>query len=934
MTKDTKKNILRLWSALEVLSPQTFLRPEDLSIGDKRQALQFTDQALPWEPKHQNTIDNHVPFFQVILGSLNLPHAMGALHKIYADSSPERRPVRGQAVLATITLDQTGRLIDEDPVCISSFAWALPVALRGDIEKLGDWGSIEPALKAKIMDVLDKSKDPEEGDEPTIQHQLYITHQDILKAFDLLVDSLHLNRDMVQAPYFAIKSFQYVRPPMPNGKTFSPDTPDPLLLNSFYIDDLMTASDLIETDSAPDILTKYLEQKSPKQRCLLSNPAALINSLAPAKMPSGSWPRPGKHTLNLLQQAAVNLALELQENPGIISVNGPPGTGKTTLLRDIIAAIVTERARVMCEFDSPTDAFTETSIEKTVAGTAYSPFKLDARLKGFEILVTSSNNKAVENISMELPVREALDPDLNFTYFKSFADRALEKDTWGLMAVPLGNRNNRYTFRRNFWMDKKTGFRNYLYTVRGFRKKAVDPTDHFPDESYPLGRKASKANWDKARQEFSATLRHVDSALEELHELCELVNNKNLEKAERLNFLSQKYDVTHITADFLAQDHQSVHLASPWLDQKISMVRGDVFAKAMAVHKAFIDAAPEPFLNNLGILFSDFGSSSLGSDAADKLIPDLWSTLFMVIPVISTTFASVARMLSRITSPDFGWLLVDEAGQALPQAAIGALMRCKRAVVVGDPLQIEPVLPLPDTLTRAICDRFKIPAATYAPPFASVQSMADTISPVGSILGASNRKVGLPLLVHRRCSNPMFDISNKIAYGNLMVQAKSPTQSRIRAIVGESRWINVDSDWDEKWAPLEGEVVLKILYHLRKQQCPPDLYVVTPFTIVQNKIRERLLNSGILNGWVDNPRRWLYEHVGTVHTVQGREAEAIVFVLGAQDPAQVRARLWAGQNPNLLNVAVTRAKEALYVVGNRGLWKDCGYFKELDQVME
>ena len=109
--------------------------------------------------------------------------------------------------------------------------------------------------------------------------------------------------------------------------------------------------------------------------------------------------------------------------------------------------------------------------------------------------------------------------------------------------------------------------------------------------------------------------------------------------------------------------------------------------------------------------------------------------------------------------------------------------------------------------------------------------------------------------------------------------------------------------------------------------------MVTPFAIVQNKIRERLHNSGILNGWVENPRRWLYDHVGTVHTVQGREAEAIVFVLGAQDPEQVRARLWAGQNPNLVNVAVTRAKEALYVVGNLNLWKDCGYFKELADVM-
>jgi len=43
-----------------------------------------------------------------------------------------------------------------------------------------------------------------------------------------------------------------------------------------------------------------------------------------------------------------------------------------------------------------------------------------------------------------------------------------------------------------------------------------------------------------------------------------------------------------------------------------------------------------------------------------------------------------------------------------------------------------------------------------------------------------------------------------------------------------------------------------------------------------------------------------------VHTVQGREAEAVIFVLGAPASAQTGARGWAGGRPNLLNVAVTR----------------------------
>jgi len=60
-----------------------------------------------------------------------------------------------------------------------------------------------------------------------------------------------------------------------------------------------------------------------------------------------------------LQQAAVNLMRsELAGREGTVAVNGPPGTGKTTLLRDIVAACVLDRALVMAAFDDPEKAFT------------------------------------------------------------------------------------------------------------------------------------------------------------------------------------------------------------------------------------------------------------------------------------------------------------------------------------------------------------------------------------------------------------------------------------------------------------------------------------------------------------------------------------------------------------------------------------------------
>jgi hypothetical protein len=117
-------------------------------------------------------------------------------------------------------------------------------------------------------------------------------------------------------------------------------------------------------------------------------------------------------------------------------------------------------------------------------------------------------------------------------------------------------------------------------------------------------------------------------------------------------------------------------------------------------------------------------------------------------------------------------------------------------------------------------------------------------------------------------------------------------------------------------------------------KCDLDLYIVTPFVIVADRLRQAILRSDVLDEIGDiEPRRWVFERVGTVHTVQGREAEAVVFVLGAPLVQQRGARAWAGGKPNLLNVAVTRAKEVLYVVGNRALWEQAGLFGSLSSAL-
>lgn len=79
----------------------------------------------------------------------------------------------------------------------------------------------------------------------------------------------------------------------------------------------------------------------------------------------------------------------------------------------------------------------------------------------------------------------------------------------------------------------------------------------------------------------------------------------------------------------------------------------------------------------------------------------------------------------------------------------------------------------------------------------------------------ATREVGLPLLVHRRCQNPMFDISNRIACDGQVVYPAVPTpDGRVRAAIGPFGWHDVDGSADSKWCPEEGERVVDMCDNL------------------------------------------------------------------------------------------------------------------------
>jgi hypothetical protein len=304
------------------------------------------------------------------------------------------------------------------------------------------------------------------------------------------------------------------------------------------------------------------------------------------------------------------------------------------------------------------------------------------------------------------------------------------------------------------------------------------------EKNRSLGKNVETAKWkdtaaqseysasEKALESIDQSIHNLDSAHQKLKNDLALVNEKltNAETVFGATFPSRR--LWNKTDWDTAMEERE--LSSPWADPQWNEARTKVFLEALQLHKAFIQANAAVISENLRAL-SQILTGNLPPQTPAATINAAWQTLFFIVPVVSTTFASFDRLFKGLGKESLGWLLIDEAGQAAPQMAVGALWRAKRAIIVGDPLQLEPVISLPKSVQNILRQHYNV-SETWVPENTSTQELADRTNTIGTTIQSTARSgyrielwIGSPLRVHRRSDILMFTISNKIAYDDMMI---------------------------------------------------------------------------------------------------------------------------------------------------------------------
>lgn len=400
--------------------------------------------------------------------------------------------------------------------------------------------------------------------------------------------------------------------------------------------------------------------------------------------------------------------------------------------------------------------------------------------------------------------------------------------------------------------------------------------------------------------------------------------------------IREKLKGAYADASFCSKiNTKEVQENAPWYSEKLKRLESELFVEAMKVNESFILLANQTSRRIYTTLDRFFSFLESGEQLSEQQIRAMWNTFWLVVPVVSSTFASIQSMFAQLGPGSIPWLFIDEAGQAVPQAAAGAIWRCKRAVVVGDPFQIEPVVTIPDTVIKELGNNFDLTSEQIDIEL-SVQSMADRINKYGWPMNET--WVGSPLRVHRRCIDPMFSIANHIAYADMMYNSTRPGSTKLKmktafiSVVGRVKG-------NRHFVSAQGEIVKKIILdEIKYQKELPDLFVISPFSEIPLELK-KMLKEPLLEAVAVLPQKkdkqeidkWLNGHIGTVHTFQGKQAEGVILCLGL-DSTKEGAAVWASSKPNLLNVALTRAKLCFVAVGDDKIWLNKPNFCELKRL--
>src|SRR5580692_5079628 len=178
-------------------------------------------------------------------------------------------------------------------------------------------------------------------------------------------------------------------------------------------------------------------------------PLVVRDGCRPDRIPAGRWPSDG--ALVRSEQFVVNEAVA-QPDGGVFAVHAPPGTGVAEVYGDLVAAVITERARRIADLPGPAAAFGELRTWSTHTIVAPNP-----TLTGFEIVLAAPEPSALTAHGLPPIGARWRSAATTIDYFASTARLADGVGAWAMLAARLGDGAANRAFAERWWRGAVRG---------------------------------------------------------------------------------------------------------------------------------------------------------------------------------------------------------------------------------------------------------------------------------------------------------------------------------------------------------------------------------------------------------------------------------------------------------------------------------------------
>ncbi|MBI2504197.1 MAG: DEAD/DEAH box helicase [Candidatus Latescibacteria bacterium] len=256
----------------------------------------------------------------------------------------------------------------------------------------------------------------------------------------------------------------------------------------------------------------------------------------------------------------------------------------------------------------------------------------------------------------------------------------------------------------------------------------------------------------------------------------------------------------------------------------------------------------------------------------------------------------------------FDWVVFDEASQVLvPQALLSLLYGKGRFLFYGDVAQLPPVV-----------------LGDYEAEAPGVRVQDSVLARLLDLYGPAHR---VRLELSYRMSRELCAFPSRMWYEGALQAAPENAEERL-VLAGRRR-----GDWIDRVLEPDNPVVLVLAQHRgRRQQADEEVEITTALAhrlMVDHGLGAEQLalispHRAQNNATAERLERLLAESgselplIDTVERVQGAERDVIVFAFTSSDLESIQSPFL--NNPNRFNVAMTRARKKLIVVGSRAFF--------------